>query len=540
MSARIKKILLTAVMVVIIFIPTYIAIANYANLGSWQNTLTGENTAITVQNEDGITVFDGTAGQKSNLDLAQALAALLANGEPLRTAPSVSSDLHYTVTAKNGNRKSDYYCYYVSDKDESYLFDVEANVCYAIASPEMLLFLQSVFYGETAQTLSVPTLITAGNEVTPSYVSWQHKNNQGNYNPVMTLETVSEEMTYPVNKNISLQLEPAPDIATVRVYDGATELYNGSWERFTGFSYNDSVTLTVAIQAKWEEREDRDYYGEASYQFFVNYSANPSFAISTTTATVGDYVVLNVLNASDPDSITFTSTPDLGCTPTFYEDGDYVRALVPLRADLEAGVYQITVGTKGIEETFSLTLAARSTLSRTYDAGNDLINRTRSAAAMEEYTQLRKEIGNTKSTTKYFSGKFIDYRESSSVGATLLLGYGHFRTLATGETYQMDGVDFVIYQGTNIPALNSGMVIAAGQSAYLGNYVIVDHGLGLRTWYCHLSEISVSVGDTVKSAQAVGKSGKSGFTTGSGVYLICTIGETAVSPYTLWSNGVVY
>lgn len=540
MSARIKKILLTALTVIVIFIPTYIAIANYANLGSWQNTLTGENTVISVQNEEGVTVFDGTAGQKSNADLAQALAALLANGEALRTAPSVSSDLHYTVTAKNGNRKSDYYCYYVSDKDESYLFDVEANVCYAIASTEMLPFLQSVFYGETAQTLQAPTLMTAGNEVTPSYVSWQYKNNQGNYNPVMTLETVSEEMTYPVNKNISMKLEPAPDIATVRVYDGATELYNGSWERFTGFSYNDSVTLTVAIQAKWEEREDRDYYGEASYQFFVNYSANPSFAISTTAATVGDYVVLNVLNATDPDSITFSSTPDLGCTPTFYEDGDYVRALLPLRADLEAGVYQITVGTKGIEETFSLTLSARSTLSRTYDAGNDLINRTRSTAALEEYAQLRKEIGNTKSATKYFGGKFIDYRESSSVGATLLLGYGHFRTLATGETYQMDGVDFVIYQGTNIPALNSGMVIAAGQSAYLGNYVIVDHGLGLRTWYCHLSEISVSVGDTVKSAQAVGKSGKSGFTTGSGVYLICTVGETAISPYTLWTDGVVY
>ena len=142
--------------------------------------------------------------------------------------------------------------------------------------------------------------------------------------------------------------------------------------------------------------------------------------------------------------------------------------------------------------------------------------------------------------TKYFNGKFIDYRESSSIGAILMLGYGHTRTLMNDETYRMDGVDFIIYQGTDVPALNSGMVIATGQSAYLGNYVIVDHGLGLRTWYCHLSEVSVSVRDTVTAAQAVGKSGSTGFTTGSGVYLICTIGETPISPYTLWTDGVVY
>ena len=539
MSKRIKNIILGTIAAIAMFIPTYIAIANYATLGSWQNTLTGETTVITVKNEDGATVFSGTAGEKSNLDLAQALAAMLENGKTLRTAPTVSSDRFYTVTARIGSRERAYYCYYIPDAEESYLFDVESNVCYAIAGSEMLPFLQSIFYGETHETLSVPKLMTSGNEIVPSYISWNHKNNQGNYNPVMELATVSEEATYPVNKNISLRFDPMPDIATVRVYNGSEELYNGSLENFTGLSYEDSVTLTVAVQAKWEESAECDYYGEASYQFYVSYSANPVFSISADRATVGDYIAINVLNAADPDSITFTSTPDLGCKPTFYEDGDYVRALVPLNTELSGGVYQITVSTKGAEETFELTLEERSTLSRTYDAGNDLINRARSAAAIQEYETVRRAVAEQKSETKYFSGKFIDYRESSSIGAIILLGYGHTRTLVTGETYRMDGVDFMIYQGTDVPALNNGMVIATGQSVYLGNYVIVDHGLGLRTWYCHLSEVSVSVGDTVKSAQAVGKSGNTGFTTGSGVYLICTIGDTAISPYTLWSDGVV-
>ena len=540
MSTRIQKIIWTTIAAIAMLIPTYIAIANYATLGSWQNTLTGETTVITVKNEQGVNVFGGKAGEKSNLDLAQALAAMLENGQALRSAPTVSSDKHYTVTAQIGERERDYYCYYVADGEESYLFDVDSNVCYAVTNEMMLPFLQSVFYGETPQTLSVPTLIASGNEIIPSYISWDHKNNFGHFTPITNLSTVSEEETYPANKNFNLRFEPKPDSATVRIYDGSTELYNGAMDNFNGLSCEDSVKLTVMVQAKWTEKADCDFRGEASYHFYISYSANPVFSISANRATVGDYVVIHALNVASPDSIRFQSTPDLGCTPTFYEDGDYMRALIPLSPELESGVYQITVGTKGAEETFDLTLEERSTLSRTYDAGNDLINRARNTEAIKEYEKLRREIADTKSTTKYFSGKFIDYRESSSIGAIILLGYGHTRTLVTGDTYRMDGVDFMIYQGTDVPALNNGMIIAAGHSSYLGNYVIVDHGLGLRTWYCHLSEISVSVGDTVKGGQALGKSGNSGFTTGSGVYLICTVGETAISPYLLWSDGVIY
>ena len=270
MSNRLQKIIWTAVAVIAMLIPTYIAIANYATLGSWQNTLTGETTVITVKNEEGATVFDGVAGEKSNLDLAQALAAMLENGQTLRNAPTVSSDKYYTVTAQIAKRERDYYCYYVADSTESYLFDVESNVCYAVKNEQMLPFLQSVFYGETPQTLSVPILTASGNVIVPSYISWDHKNNLGNFTPITNLVTVSEEETYSVNKNFNLHFDPEPDSATIRIYDGATELYHGPWDKFTGLNQEDSVNLTVSIQAKWTERADCDFRGEASYQFYIS------------------------------------------------------------------------------------------------------------------------------------------------------------------------------------------------------------------------------------------------------------------------------
>jgi len=540
MSQRIKSVCILIAALLAIFIPTYIAIANYAVLGSWQNTLTGDQTALTVCDSEGNTVFSGKEGEENTLALTKELAKMLENGTALRNAPVMDEADIYTVTAEIAGKSREYLCYYSASGESSYLFDDEANVCYELKSAEMLPFLQGFFYGETHETLSVPTLIAAGNEIVPYYISWLHKNEQGGYIPLTNLATATEEATYPVNKNLSLRFTTEPDVATVEITNGSEVIYHGDYEDFTGMSFEDSAQLTIVVEAKWERAEGRNYYGEAKYHFYVNYSAQPAFAISATKATVGDYIAISVLNASSPEDITLTSTPDLGITPAFYEDGDYVRALIPFPASLAGGSYQITVSTKGAEETFEITLEERSTLSRPYDAGTELIRQAYSSAAIEEYHKLLREIGNTRSQTKYFNGKFIDYRESSSIGAILMLGYGHTRTLMNDETYRMDGVDFIIYQGTDVPALNSGMVIATGQSAYLGNYVIVDHGLGLRTWYCHLSEVSVSVRDTVTAAQAVGKSGSTGFTTGSGVYLICTIGETPISPYTLWSDGVVY
>jgi hypothetical protein len=49
MSKRIKNIILGTIAAIAMFIPTYIAIANYATLGPWQKPRTGETTVITVK-----------------------------------------------------------------------------------------------------------------------------------------------------------------------------------------------------------------------------------------------------------------------------------------------------------------------------------------------------------------------------------------------------------------------------------------------------------------------------------------------------------
>lgn len=75
-----------------------------------------------------------------------------------------------------------------------------------------------------------------------------------------------------------------------------------------------------------------------------------------------------------------------------------------------------------------------------------------------------------------------------------------------------DGIDFAMPEGTEILASSPGKVIHAGTGIY-GTTIILQHTWG-RSYYGHLSQTSVTIGDEVSSGQTLGLSGNTGITTG--------------------------
>lgn len=77
------------------------------------------------------------------------------------------------------------------------------------------------------------------------------------------------------------------------------------------------------------------------------------------------------------------------------------------------------------------------------------------------------------------------------------------------------GQDFEVPYGTDVHATGNGTVIEAGwNSMGFGNFVVIDHGYGIRTTYGHLSRINVPKGLKVKRGDLIGQSGNTGTSSG--------------------------
>lgn len=88
--------------------------------------------------------------------------------------------------------------------------------------------------------------------------------------------------------------------------------------------------------------------------------------------------------------------------------------------------------------------------------------------------------------------------------------YGYNRN-TVNTTIVHKGTDFRAPVGTEVKAMNDGVVKIARTFIVYGNTIVVDHGLGLQTLYMHLSKLNVVEGDTVRAGQVIGYSGQTGY-----------------------------
>lgn len=150
------------------------------------------------------------------------------------------------------------------------------------------------------------------------------------------------------------------------------------------------------------------------------------------------------------------------------------------------------------------------------------INRMKSkyvSPPKEELERIKKEreisklakskIGNEKHAL-YSSGfiKPINKGRISSV-------FGSQRILNGVPKNPHNGIDIAVPRGTPVKAMADGIVLlSADNFYYAGNYILVDHGQGLNSFYLHLSKSFVKENQFVKKGEIIGEVGTTGRSTG--------------------------
>lgn len=208
-------------------------------------------------------------------------------------------------------------------------------------------------------------------------------------------------------------------------------------------------------------------------------------------------------------------------------DQDQWFAIVGIPLDTPAGPLRVEVDKDGQREWLTLTVTDRAYREQHLEikqkryvnpAAEELARYQRERAEMDE----ARASWRTSDILTPFDIAPVDGRRSDSFGS---------RRFYNGQPRSPhSGMDIAATEGTPIVAPADAYVVATGDYFFNGETVMLDHGNGLVTMYCHLSQIMVHRGDAVSSGQVIGLVGATGRVTGAHLHWGVYLSGVAVDP----------
>ncbi len=534
-----KNKIIIAILVVLMLVPSIVAIINYnTEQAGAPSTLNVVSMHLT--DPLGNTFDFYQEGSEEEKKMINYFISAPEKAEELDSLPvTIENGNYYRLTVNTTASESTYKYYYTSNAEDCYFADGEGKT-YLMATNKAEEFLATGYAAFLYEYGTAPVLSVTGQAIVPDACSWNFINSAGKYTEAI-VKLSGEEEPVKLEGGFAMEFSNKPDSFTVKLTnkDSGEVIFDDIYDNIPGVIINDDMKVKAEITAKWYEDKTRNYYGEQTYVFEASLSAPAAFYSGANTIELGEFICVTAVNVNNPADIKFSSEPAIDFQPKFYKQEDGCSyALIPFEAGLEAGHYTLSFSYGGASQNVNIDVVERTNapirpeaVNKTYD--QPTVNSSYSDEAISKAQETLLPIAQSSVEKIHFNGGFVSHPDN-----TIKSGFGQNVSInGTDKTFIHTGIDVSYPAGTDIVAMNAGEVVYAGYLDHTGFIVVVDHGIGLKSWYAHLGECTVKVGDVVKAGDKVGTAGNSGFINITGAHVGMTVFDVPVCQYAVWDNG---
>jgi murein DD-endopeptidase MepM/ murein hydrolase activator NlpD len=258
--------------------------------------------------------------------------------------------------------------------------------------------------------------------------------------------------------------------------------------------------------------------------------AFPRFGASPDSVSQGQTMLIEVIAEADLE----LSGSLLGQDLMFIEDDGRYWALAGINALTAPGGYPLVLDAAEVESGDLLTMQERFTVTKAgFGTYNVVVSAERQGLLASEVVEAER-----KKVNAVFAGVRGEQLWSGTFGLPLAgdirvtAPFGQRRSYNGGPVASYHaGQDLGADKGVPVLAPITGTVALAEPLNVRGRAVILDHGLGVFSGFWHLSQIDVTVGQTVGRGEVIGLVGNSGLSTGPHLHWEMRVLGVPVDPF---------